>query len=91
VAAEVEVTGGRLTGGDELVLRGATLYFGRDSVSSCGSTCREGTARVVEEITDPDFDVATTAALVAGVLLVVNRQFGDPARALTEVVRIDRP
>lgn len=95
VADRVEVTGGQLRGGDGLVLRGSTLYvvrgFGRDSVVELRLDRRAGTARVVREITDEDFDVPTTAALVAGDLLVVNGQFGDPATAPTEVVRIDRP
>jgi hypothetical protein len=45
----------------------------------------------VREIADLDFNVPTTAALVAGDLLVINGQFRDPADAPTEVVRIDRP
>ena len=95
VADAVEVTGARLTGGDGLVLRGDRLYvvrgFGRSSVVVLRLDRAAGTASFVEEITDPDFDVPTTAALVAGDLLVVNGQFGAPATAATEVVRIDRP
>ncbi len=49
------------------------------------------TATFVEEVLDRDFNVPTTAALVAGDLLVVNGQFNDPSDAPTEVVRIDRP
>ncbi len=47
--------------------------------------------RSSEEVLDRDFNVPTTAALVAGDLLVVNGQFNDPSDAPTEVVRIDRP
>ena len=101
VAARVEVSGlpdGRtgLTGGDGLVLRGSTLYVVRGfnpTASVVVLRLGEGgrTARFVDEIVDTDFNVPTTAALVAGDLLVVNGQFNDPATAPTEVVRIDRP
>jgi hypothetical protein len=101
VADRVEVSGlpdGRtsLTGGDGLELRGKTLYVVR-GFNPTGSVVvlrlGEGgrTATFVKEITDSDFNVPTTAALVAGDLLVVNGQFNDPATAPTEVVRIDRP
>jgi hypothetical protein len=99
VADEVEVSGlpdglSRLTGGDGLELRGNTLYVVRGLDTSV-VVLRLGqggrTATFVREITDPDFNVPTTAALVAGDLLVVNGQFNDPPTAPTEVVRIDRP
>jgi streptogramin lyase len=96
VADRVEVQGATLTGGDGLELRGSTLYVVRGFnprasvvVLRLGQGGR--TATFVEEITDSDFNVPTTAALVAGDLLVVNGQFNDPATAPTEVVRIDRP
>ncbi len=95
VADAVEVRGEQLTGGDGLVLRGNTLYvvrgFGRQSVVELRLQARRGTATVVDELVDEDFNVPTTAALVAGDLLVVNGQFDDPVTAPTEVVRIDRP
>jgi len=96
VADRIEVRGATLTGGDGLVLRGRTLYvvrgFGdRDSVVVLRLGRGARTATFVREITDADFDVPTTAALVAGDLLVVNGQFEDPVDAPTEVVRIDRP
>jgi hypothetical protein len=101
VADRVEVSGlpdGRtaLSGGDGLELRGNTLYVVRGfnpTASVVVLRLGEGgrTATFVEEIADSDFNVPTTAALVAGDLLVVNGQFNDPATAPTEVVRIDRP
>jgi hypothetical protein len=101
VADRVEVSGlpdGRtkLSGGDGLELRGNTLYVVRGfhpAASVVVLRLGEGgrTATFVDEITDPDFNVPTTAALLAGDLLVVNGQFNDPATAPTEVVRIDRP
>ena len=101
VADRVEVSGlpvGRtsLSGGDGLTLRGNTLYVVRGfnpTASVVVLRLREGgrSATYVREITDSDFNVPTTAALVAGDLLVVNGQFNDPATAPTEVVRIDRP
>jgi len=96
VADRVAVRGATLTGGDGLVLRGTTLYVVRGFnprasvvVLRLGQGAR--TATYVREIVDPDFNVPTTAALVAGDLLVVNGQFRDPADAPTEVVGIDRP
>ena len=94
----VEVRGEQLTGGDGLVLRGSTLYvvrgFGRESVVQLRlqprrGTGRDGTASVVDELVDDDFNIPTTAAVVAGDLYVVNGQFRDPGTA-TEVVRVDR-
>lgn len=94
VADAVEVRGEQLTGGDGLVLRGSTLYvvrgFGRQSVVQLRLQPKRGTATVVGELVDDDFDVPTTAALVAGDLYVVNGQFGSPGTP-TEVVRVDRP
>ncbi len=91
-----EVQGETLTGGDGLELRGNTLYVVRGFnprasvvVLRLGQGAR--TATFVEEVLDRDFNVPTTAALVAGDLLVVNGQFNDPSDAPTEVVRIDRP
>ncbi len=96
VAGRVEVQGATLTGGDGLELRGNTLYVVRGFnprasvvVLRLGQGAR--TATFVEEVLDRDFNVPTTAALVAGDLLVVNGQFNDPSDAPTEVVRIDRP
>ena len=101
VADRVEVSGlpsGRtsLSGGDGLELRGTTLYVVRGfNPTASVVVLRLGqggrTATFVEEITDADFNVPTTAALVAGDLLVVNGQFNDPPTAPTEVVRVDRP
>lgn len=93
-ADAVEVSGGRLTGGDGLVLRGSTLYvvrgFGRDSIAVVDLDRAAGTATVVGELTDRDFDVPTTAAFVAGDLYAVNGQFRTPDPSLpTEVVRVD--
>lgn len=93
VADAVEVRGEQLTGGDGLVLRGSTLYvvrgYARESVVQLRLQPQRGTATVVGELVDDDFDVPTTAALVAGDLVVVNGQFGSPGTP-TEVVRVDR-
>lgn len=94
VADAVEVRGEQLTGGDGLVLQGSTLHvvrgFGRQSVVQLRLQPQRRTATVVDELFDADFDVPTTAALVAGDLLVVNGQFTSPGTS-TEVVRVDRP
>jgi hypothetical protein len=93
VADAVEIRGEQLTGGDGLVLRGSTLYvvrgFGRESVVQLRLRPQRGTATVVGELVDDDFDVPTTAALVAGALYVVNGQFTSPGTP-TEVVRVER-
>lgn len=93
VADAVEVQGEQLTGGDGLVLRGSTLYvvrgFSRQSVVQLRLQPQRGTATVVGELVDDDFDIPTTAALVAGDLYVVNGQFGREGTQ-TEVVRVDR-
>jgi hypothetical protein len=77
---QVEVSGVDLTGGDGLVLKGRTLYVVRgrdplDSVVELRLDRRAGTARFVEELTDPTLDVPTTGALIAGDLYVVNGRF----------------
>lgn len=87
-----------LTGGDGLVLRGNLLHVVRgfnptNSVVALRLDRTAGTATFVEEITDSAFDVPTTAALVAGDLLVVNGRFTtlrtDPS-ADVYITRVDR-
>jgi hypothetical protein len=93
VADAVEVRGEPLTGGDGLVLRGSTLYvvrgFGRQSVVQLRLRPQARDRDRGRELVDGDFNVPTTAALVAGDLYVVNGQFNDPGTP-TEVVRVDR-
>lgn len=89
-----EIRGEQLTGGDGLVLRGSTLsvvrgYADRESVVQVRLDLAKGTGQVVGELTDPDFNVPTTAAYVAGDLYVVNGQFDDGPGEPTEVVRAD--
>lgn len=89
-----EIRGEQLTGGDGLVLRGSTLsvvrgYADRESVVQVRLNLAKGTGQVVGELTDPDFNVPTTAAYVAGDLYVVNGQFNDGPEEPTEVVRAD--
>lgn len=87
----------QVTAGDGLVLRGTRLYVvrmfaQRNSVVELRLDQRDGTASYVREITDPSFDVPTTAALVAGDPLVVNGRFTTlPAEPDAEVyvTRID--
>ena len=94
VADRLEIAGTALTGGDGLVLRGSTLYvvrgYGRNSIVVVKLDRAVSRGEVLGELTDPDFDVPTTAAFVAGDLYAVNGQFSTPDPALpTEVVRVD--
>jgi len=94
---QVRVSGGKLTNGDGLVLRGSTLYVVRNLdnlIATVKLGKRARTARVTGEITDPSFRIPTTAATVGSRLLVVNSQFdrqtGTPDLPFT-VSSIRRP
>ena len=94
VADRLEISGTPLTSGDGLVLRGSTLYvvrgYGRNSIVVVKLDRAASQGQVLGELTDPDFDVPTTAAFVAGDLYAVNGQFSTPDPASpTEVVRVD--
>jgi sugar lactone lactonase YvrE len=77
----IELSGGSLSGGDGLELRGRTLYVVRgqpNAVVPVRLGARLLTGDVQPAITDPDLDVPTTATFAAGRLWAVNARFGTP-------------
>jgi sugar lactone lactonase YvrE len=95
VTREIDL-GGETVAGDGLLLRGRTLYAVEGFNGNVVTRLRLGrglaTARVVERIGDPDFDIPTTIAAFRGRLYVVNSRFTTPPTPDTEysVVRVDR-
>jgi sugar lactone lactonase YvrE len=77
----IALTGGTLTGGDGLELRGRTLFVVRGAPNAVVPVRLRRhvlTGRVRPAITDPDLDVPSTATLAAGRLWVVNARFTTP-------------
>ncbi len=77
-ATALPVTGGPLTNGDGLLLRGRTLFVvrNREGQVAVVRLTRDLTAgRVVRAITDPTFEDPTTVALLGGRLLLPNAEF----------------
>jgi Cu-Zn family superoxide dismutase len=82
----VKVSGGPLTNGDGLVVRGHVLYVvrnanGRIAVVRLSRTF--GSGRVVRSVTDSALHYPTTAAVAGYRLLVVNSQFDKRGPGLT--------
>lgn len=87
VTREIDLGGATVPNGDGLLLRGRTLYVVQNqlnqvAVVALSRDVRRG--RVVEQITDPAFDVPTTIAGLGGRLYVVNARFGTPPTPQTE-------
>jgi sugar lactone lactonase YvrE len=83
----IALTGGALTDGDGLELRGRTLYVVRGTANAVvvvklGERLRSG--RIVATLTDPSLDVPATGTLAAGQLFVTNPRFTTPATPTTE-------
>ena len=75
---KVKLTGGPLTNGDGLVLRGRTLYVVRNALGKIAKVQLSKTARsarVLGQKGDATFAYPTTAAVAGDRLLVVNSQF----------------
>lgn len=94
-ASEIDLGGETVTAGDGLVLDGRTLYVVRNRRNLIAVVRLEpGATRgeVVDEITDPQFDVPTTIAAFGSHLYAVNARFGisDPATAEYSVVRVPK-
>jgi sugar lactone lactonase YvrE len=90
----VDLDGALLTNGDGLEPGHGVLYVVRnqDNVITVLHLDRGRTrGTVVREITDPRFDVPTTAALVRSSLFAVNARFNTPPTPDTEysIVRVD--
>jgi len=75
----VQVTGGRLTGGDGLELGGGHLFVVRGTDDASVTVLRldadDATARVRQVLRDPAFDVPSTATFAGADLWVVNARF----------------
>lgn len=89
----VDLGGYATTNGDGLELDGDVLYVVRNRdnlVAAVRLADDRASGRLVEEITDDDFDVPTTAALVGSHLYAVNARFGnpDPANADYWITRV---
>lgn len=94
VTREVDLGGASLLNGDGLELDGRTLYVVRNqdnlvAVVELHRCLRRG--ELVDEITSPDFDVPSTAALLRGSLFAVNARFNTPPTPDTPywITRVD--
>jgi sugar lactone lactonase YvrE len=76
--ARIDLGDHSLLAGDGLLLRGRTLYVGRNTnvVDVVRIEGRLTSGRIVDEITSPDFDVPTTLGRAGNRLYVVQARFG---------------
>jgi hypothetical protein len=91
---QIDLGGENVLNGDGLLLRGRTLYVVQNQLNVVAKVrlSRDLSAgRVVERISDPDFDVPTTIAAFRGHLYVVNARFSTPPTPDTPywVARVD--
>lgn len=86
--------GGPLPNGDGLVLRGRTLYVVQNFLNQVVEIrlSADLSGEIVETITNPAFNVPTTADILGQWLYVVNAKFGTPPTPETpyEIVRVKR-
>ncbi len=95
VATAVDLGGYVLTNGDGLLVVGRTLYVVQNRLNMVAEIRLDaaGTSgELVDQLTDPDFDVPTTVAKFGKWLYLPNARFGTPPTPDTKysVVRIDR-
>lgn len=95
VATEVDLNGASVENGDGLLRKGRTLYVVRNraNVVAVFRLNREGTsARLVDTVTSPTFDVPTTVARRGHSLYLPNARFGieSPDTAEYWVTRVHR-
>jgi sugar lactone lactonase YvrE len=95
VATAVNLGGYELTNGDGLLVVGRTLYVVQNQLNTVAVIRLDaaGTSgELVDQLTDPDFDVPTTVAKFGKWLYLPNARFGTPPTPDTEysVVRIQR-
>ncbi len=92
-ASQIDV-GGPLPAGDGLVLSGKTLYVVQNFLNQVGVIQLSpgmGSGVVGDPITDPNFNIPTTAGQFGSSLYVVNAKFGTPPEGTPyEVIRVDR-
>ncbi len=92
---QVQVTGGRLTGGDGLELGGGHLFVVRGTDDESITVLRldqgSATAQVEQVLRDPAFDVPSTATFAGGSLWVVNARFNTTPTPTTpySLTRVD--
>jgi sugar lactone lactonase YvrE len=92
-STQVDLGGATLPNGDGLLLLGRKLYVVQNRLNKIAvvDLNRSGTAgRVVDEITDPRFDVPTTVAAFGNRLYLPNARFGipEPENAAFSVVAV---
>jgi sugar lactone lactonase YvrE len=95
VTSEIDLGGLALTNGDGLLLKGRTLYVVRNQdnqIAVLRLSWRLESGQLTRTITDPAFDVPTTADDFGRFLYVVNARFTTPPTPDTEynVVRVHR-
>jgi sugar lactone lactonase YvrE len=95
VATAVDLGGVTLTDGDGLLLVGRTLYVVQNfsnTVAVVKLDAAGTSGELVDQLTDPDFQVPTTIARFGSGLYLPNARFDTPPTPDTEysVVRIDR-
>ena len=82
VATEIDLNGASVENGDGLLRKGKTLYVvrNRSNLVAVFRLNREGTsARLMETLTSPTFDVPTTVARKGSSLYLPNARFGTTA------------
>jgi len=87
--------GGAVVNGDGLVLIGRTLYAvegSKNQITKMDLAADFASGTVTDALTNPAFDVPTTAARFGSSLYAVNAKFGTPPTPATpyEIVRVDR-
>lgn len=95
VATAVDLGGVTLPNGDGLLVVGRTLYVVQNQSNTVAVVTLDPagtTGELVDQLTDPDFQVPTTVARYGASLFLPNARFGTPPTPDTEysVVRIDR-
>jgi hypothetical protein len=94
VAVQIDLGGASLPNGDGLVLAGNTLYVVQNQLNQIGVVSLSpdlsaGTVGV--PITDPAFDIPTTAARFGDSLYAVNARFGTPPTPATGYTIVEVP
>lgn len=95
-ARVVNLGGVSLVNGDGLLVQGRTLYAVQNQLNKIAvvKLNAAGTAgRLVQEITDPDFDIPTTVAAYRTGLYLPNARFSTPITPTTPywITRVERP